>query len=69
MAQAEARGVQHHARRGGGVAAVPAVAEDRHPRFREVNADLVLAPRARMRLHEQTALQHFDDHEVRDGGP
>jgi hypothetical protein len=69
MAQGEARGVQQDASRRGGVAAVSAVAEDRHPRFREVNADLVLAPRARSRLHEETAREHFDDHEVRDRGP
>jgi hypothetical protein len=47
---------------------VPPSAEDRQARFREVNADLVLAPGPRVRLHEEAAREHLGDHEVRDRG-
>jgi hypothetical protein len=63
MAETEARGVQHDARSGGAITAVARVPEDGHPRFREVNADLVLAPGARVGLDEQAArerLQHLE---------
>jgi len=67
MAEREPRGVEHGARSGGGVATVPAVAEDGHPRLREVNPDLVLAARARARLDEQAPRQRLHDREIGHG--
>jgi len=67
MAEREPRGVEHDARSGGGVAAVPGVPEDGHPRLREVNPDLVLAPGARTGLDEQAARQRLHDREIGHG--
>jgi len=69
MAQVETHGVQHHARRVAGLASISAVAEDRKTRVREVDAHLVLAPGAGVRLHEEAAREHGGDHEIRDRGP
>jgi len=64
MPEAEARRVQHHARRGPGVAAVSPVPEDRHPRLGQVNADLVLAAGAGTRFDEKAAREGLHDREV-----
>src|SRR6185295_2236988 len=65
----QARGVKHEARDGRSgwreLGTVEGVAEDRHPRSRQVNANLVLATGTRAGLYQQGSLANRDQAELR----